>query len=111
MITVNILMTAEDRVKELKVTGHADFSEHGSDIVCSAVSALTQTALLGLVEIAELDLKYCIKEGFLSFSIPDTDELDKKLKACAIIDTMVMGLKNIEENYSPYIRLIVKKEV
>lgn len=111
MITVKILMSAQDKVRELKVTGHADFSEYGSDIVCSAVSALTQTALLGLVEIAGLDIKYCVKEGLLSFSVPCTEDRDKKLKSDAILDTMIMGLRNIEKNYSPYIRLIIKKEV
>jgi uncharacterized protein YsxB (DUF464 family) len=30
-----------------KVSGHAGYSEEGSDIVCSAVSALTQAPLLG----------------------------------------------------------------
>ncbi|MDD2481374.1 MAG: ribosomal-processing cysteine protease Prp [Lutispora sp.] len=111
MITVNILTTAEDKIKELKVNGHADFSEHGSDIVCSAVSALTQTALLGLVEVVKLDFKYCIEEGLLSFSLPHIKDGAKKLKAHAILDTMILGLRNIETNYSPYIRLIVKKEV
>lgn len=111
MITVKILYSADNRVKEFKVTGHADFSEYGSDIVCSAVSVLTQTSLLGLVEVVKLDLEYCINEGLLSFSMPQIEDIDKKLKAHAILDTMVMGLKNIEKNYSPYIRLIVKKEV
>ena len=111
MITVNILMTSKDEIKGLKVNGHADFSEHGSDIVCSAVSALTQTALLGLMEVVKLDLKYCIKEGYLSFDMPLIEDEEKKLKAYAIMDTMILGLRNIESNYSPYIRLIVKKEV
>ena len=30
-----------------KVSGHAGYSEEGSDIICSAVSALTQAPLLG----------------------------------------------------------------
>lgn len=37
----------------IKVEGHANYDEHGKDIVCSAVSAITQTALLGLLAIAE----------------------------------------------------------
>ena len=60
-------MSADDKVKELKVTGHADYSEYGSDIVCSAVSALTQTALLGLLNVAQLDIEYSINEGFKLF--------------------------------------------
>jgi len=104
-------MSADDKVKELKVTGHADYSEYGSDIVCSAVSALTQTALLGLLNVAQLDIEYSINEGFLSFSIPQIEDRDVRLKAWAIIDTMVLGLNNIAENYSPYIELVVKREV
>jgi uncharacterized protein YsxB (DUF464 family) len=111
MITVNILMSADDKVRELKVTGHADYSEYGSDIVCSAVSALTQTALLGLMNVAKLDIEDCVNEGFLSFTIPVIEDRDARLKAWAILDTMVMGLENISENYSPYVRIVVKREV
>jgi len=111
MITVNIKMSTDDKVVGLEVTGHADYSEYGSDIVCSAVSALTQTALLGLINIAKLDIEYCIDEGLLSFSIPHIEDRDARIKAWAILDTMVMGLKNISENYSPYIRIVVKREV
>lgn len=34
---------------ELKVDGHADYDEHGRDIVCAGVSAITQ-ALTGFIE-------------------------------------------------------------
>ncbi|SHJ00934.1 ribosomal-processing cysteine protease Prp [Lutispora thermophila] len=111
MITVNIFMSEDDKVIGLEVTGHADYSEFGSDIVCSAVSALTQTALLGLINVAKLDIKYCIDKGLLRFSIPHIEDRDVSLKASAIVDTMVMGLENISKNYSPYIRIVVKREV
>ncbi|HHY78210.1 MAG TPA: ribosomal-processing cysteine protease Prp [Clostridiales bacterium] len=111
MIKVKVLMSQDNRVKELKVTGHADYSEYGDDIVCSAVSALTQTALLGLLNVAQVDMKYCIKKGYLSFSIPEIEDRDKKLKAWAIMDTMIIGLKNLAKNYSPYIKIVVKREV
>ena len=41
---------AEDGVSlELLVDGHADYAEHGKDIVCAGVSAITQ-ALSGFIE-------------------------------------------------------------
>lgn len=35
------------------IEGHADYAEHGKDIVCAAVSVILQTAQLGLMSIAE----------------------------------------------------------
>ena len=35
------------------VEGHADYADHGKDIVCAAVSAILYTAQLGLVEVAD----------------------------------------------------------
>lgn len=37
----------------IKIKGHAEYAEHGKDIVCAAVSAILQTAQLGLSEIAK----------------------------------------------------------
>lgn len=35
------------------VEGHANYADHGEDIVCAAVSAILYTAQLGLVEVAD----------------------------------------------------------
>lgn len=111
MITVEIQKNLEDIIKGFTVIGHSNYGEHGSDIVCSAVSALTQTALIGLENIAKINIKYIIKDGFLSCDIPQIIDRDKMLKTCAILDTMVLGLVNIEKNYSGYIEVVIKEEV
>ena len=46
MITIKISKNA------IYIEGHADYAEHGKDIVCSAVSAVLQTAQLGLKQIS-----------------------------------------------------------
>ena len=45
-----------------KVSGHAGFAEEGSDIVCSAVSALTQAPLLGLEKHLKLNPSYVVNQ-------------------------------------------------
>ena len=45
-----------------KVSGHAGYSEEGSDIVCSAVSALTQAPLLGLEKHLKLNPSYVVNQ-------------------------------------------------
>ena len=47
MITVHY--STDGNVHELSVEGHAEYAEHGKDIVCAGVSALTQ-ALLGWID-------------------------------------------------------------
>lgn len=37
----------------IKVEGHANYAPHGQDIVCAGVSAILQTAVLGLQAIAD----------------------------------------------------------
>jgi len=39
-------------LRGFEAQGHAGFAEHGQDIVCSAVSALTQATWLGLEQVA-----------------------------------------------------------
>ncbi len=43
----------------LTVDGHAGYAKHGEDIVCSAVSALTETLIARLME---LDAKFYYKK-------------------------------------------------
>lgn len=51
MIKVRVNMESGDMLIDVK--GHAGYAPHGRDIVCAAVSAILQTAVLGLESIAE----------------------------------------------------------
>ena len=50
---IHITASLSDGHMELKAAGHANYAEHGKDVVCAAVSSIMQTALLGLQAIAE----------------------------------------------------------
>ncbi len=111
MVTVEVIILPNGDIKEFTVLGHADFGPHGKDIVCSAVSVLTQTAVLGLLRIAEADIDYKMDEGYLSCNLNnDLSEL-QSIKAQAILKTMYEGIKNIRESYSKYITILEKGEV
>jgi len=36
----------------IKSDGHANYAKHGSDIVCAGISAILETTVLGLTELA-----------------------------------------------------------
>jgi uncharacterized protein YsxB (DUF464 family) len=48
MIKIKIVRNSDQAMIGFSVTGHANTGPHGQDIVCAGVSALTQTAVLGL---------------------------------------------------------------
>jgi uncharacterized protein YsxB (DUF464 family) len=106
MIKIIIYKAQKGEIKGFKVTGHAGFNKHGKDIVCSAVSVLAQTTVLGLLKVAEVDLDYKIEEGYLMCNLKDADS-DKKRAMCeAILGTMYEGFKSIQESYIKYIDLV-----
>ena len=54
MIKIVIYKAKEGRIKGFKISGHSGYGIRGTDIVCSAVSALGQTAILGLLKVGRL---------------------------------------------------------
>lgn len=112
MVKVEIKRDKSNNIVSFKYSGHAGYGKVGEgDIVCSAVSVLAQTAVQGLKMVADIDIKYQIKDGYLSCQLPK--ELDEKqlLMGKAILETMYIGIKNIEENYKKHIDVRENEEV
>ena len=92
-----------------RAKGHTGYASSGEDIVCAAVSALTQTAYLGLAEyVGGVTAEQ--SDGELRVSLPEALSPEGQRAAELILGTMLLGLGSIEENYSDYLK-IVKKEV
>jgi uncharacterized protein YsxB (DUF464 family) len=84
----------------LDVKGHAEFSKSGSDIICAAVSVLTQTGVSALNKIAGLKLSLKQNKGELNLEF-NCDKLEKKEQEIALIilETIIIGLEEIKNNY------------
>ena len=110
MIKVIIYRAGDGQINGFKVTGHSGYDTHGKDIVCSAVSVLAQTALLGLLKVAEAEVSYKIDEGYLKCNLVSAGSERQQAICSAILETMHEGLKSIKESYIKYID-IVEEEV
>lgn len=96
-----IFQTKDNRIKGFSVTGHANTAPHGSDIVCAGVSALTQTALLGLGKHLKRDIDYKANAGDLFLNLKDEpDELTD-----AVLKTMRLGLNEIAKLYPKIVKI------
>lgn len=109
MIVVTIGKDRERNIQRISIKGHANYAKHGEDIVCSAISFLSQTTLNGLIEVLKADVDYEINdEGFLSFNINKNEHKKNTIKA--LLDTFELGIESLLEEYAEYVKL-VKEEV
>ncbi len=109
MIRVKIGKDSDGYTKTVEISGHANFAKHGQDIVCSAVSFLSQAILNGLLEILKADVSYTAnQDGYLSFRINNNEHKKETIKI--LLDTFELGIKSLEEDYSKHVKL-VKEEV
>jgi len=91
MIKVDIYRNAAGSIYRYVVTGHANTAPYGQDIVCAGVSALTQTAVLGLKQQLGREFSLTVKSGKIDVELQDPpDEM-----TAAILETMLLGLKEI----------------
>lgn len=103
MITVDLFRNEQDLITGYKVSGHAGFAAAGEDIVCGAVSVLTQTPILGLEQHLKCQPSYHVNEadGLLEVKLNNAPtELTQ-----AILATMEYGLQGVAEQYPQYVRI------
>lgn len=88
-----------------EIKGHSGSAEEGKDLVCAAVSAVSQTALMGLLKFCPSEVSYSTGDGYLKVVLSDNLPDDKRLKTEVILLTMREGLKDIAEGYPRFVKL------
>ena len=85
--------------------GHAGFFKSGKDIVCSAVSILAINTVNSIEEFTDVAVKGEVSDGHLVCDFPEG--LDDKGKL--LMDSMVLGLGQIQNDYKKNFKLDVKE--
>ena len=96
---------------QVECSGHSGYASEGEDIVCSAISSIVQTAGMGLRMYLKLNVIEDIdeKKGFYKISIPENLNSKDRHDADVILETMFLGLKDIESGYSKNLKVEVIK--
>ena len=97
-------------ITEVTCDGHTGYGVEGEDIVCSALSSIVQTAMLGVLSIAGVNMQFERRdeEGYLKFTIPN-DITEEQRKICDnILDTMFLGVADLYQGFSDFIELEVQ---
>ena len=110
MIRIEIRKKSK-RIVYFEIKGHADFKEYGQDIICSAVSAVAQMTLNGLLEVLKLkNLKYTEKEGYIFCDLEKSELSNEEYdKADILTKAMFSYLQEVSKIYEKYVNLKIRE--
>lgn len=80
--------------KGITVDGHAGYEEPGKDIVCAAVSVLTQNLIKSLNDLTMDSIEYQVIPGHIDIYFKNLSEQGKLL-----VDSFFVGVSSIIESY------------
>ena len=110
MINVNIVRDHSGFIQNFSTEGHAGFDEQGQDIVCAAVSVTAYTAVGALEDLAGIKDCHKVEDGFISCNMPLDITEEQKKTAGIILETMVIGFRQIELGYGEFLK-VMEEEV
>ena len=85
---------------QISVTGHAEAGPEGQDIVCAAVSTLTQNLISSIEELTEDKISYSISPGMVDIDYGELSEASKLL-----VDSFFLGICRIANSYPEHVRI------
>lgn len=106
MTKVTFVMDNQIKYIGFIIVGHTGYSIQGEDILCAAVSMVSQSVLTGIIHVIGADAEVSInaKEALMSMLVLDSD-VRMVEDADLLIRTMHQSLMAIESEYSKYLEV------
>ena len=108
MTTANFFRDAQG-ITGFEILGHTGYAQSGSDIVCSAVSAVAQTTVIGLKETLLLEVQVHIEDGKLSCMLPLLLAKQARVNASILLETLRLGLNDLAGQFPEHVQVIEKE--
>ena len=91
--------------------GHSGYAYAGADIVCAAVSALTQSTLNGLQNVLKAPVMFEIddRRAFIEAELTPEATEEQIAQAQLLLETLLQGLQAIQRGYPRNVRIIFKE--
>ena len=97
------------RIFKGTISGHANFAD-ANDIVCASVSSVSFAILNGIENVIGLTFGYEVRDGFLTFVMPDDMQPQQADRVGDLLDTFYLYLIELEKDYQDNIK-VSKTEV
>lgn len=92
-----IVEKQNENIIAFRMEGHSGYSEYGTDIVCSAVSALALNCVNSIEELTDdsFSIGQDEERGMLDFRLEDSSSRETQI----LLQSMVLGVTGISESY------------
>jgi len=94
------LIAVSVRQDGITVTGHAGYAQPGHDIVCAAVSILTQNLIRSIEDLTDEKIEYSISPGKADIKYGNLSE-----KSRTLVDSFFIGICTIAGEYPDHVRI------
>ena len=84
----------------ITVSGHAEYAEPGKDIVCAAISTLSQVFVASVEELTAAQIKTAQSGGYMEIVIEESTE-----RAQVLLDSFLLGCRMIADQYPDNVRV------
>ena len=112
MIRVELERNPAGKITGFRVEGHAGYKEKGEDVVCAAVSVLTQTAVISMRKLLHAEpAALQVEEGYLLCRIKDAGNSVKDREMQLILSSMALGLEETAREYGDYLELKYRESI
>ena len=103
-----IINEQSGRISSFEMTGHADYAEHGKDLVCAGASAVSFGAVNAVIALTGVtpQISQGSDGGYLKVVFPKTEKDDD---IQLIVQAMIVSLQTIEQDYGQHIKLIFNR--
>ncbi len=96
-------------IRGIKLEGHAGYAEEGEDIICAAVSALAINFYNSVETFTEDDFEGKAGQEDIQFEFSFPSDISPQSQL--LMNSLVLGLQNIEKDYGKSYIIIRFKEV
>ena len=109
--TVTFFRRSDGALIGYQAEGHTGYAHAGADIVCAAISALTQSTLNGLQNVLKAPVMFEIddRRAFIEAELTPEATEEQVQQAQLLLVTLLEGLQAIQAGYSRYVRIIFKE--
>ena len=108
MITITIFQN-HDQITGFRCLGHSGYADAGSDIICAGVSALVINTINSIDALTTSSFHLDTEEesGLIDFTFEEEADHDAQL----LVESMILGLQGIQNDYGNEFIILDFKEV
>lgn len=105
MTEVNLYKQKNGRIVKYVISGHTDFAESGSDVLCAAISTAATMTLNAILEVAKIPVGYEVRDAYIECILPESLGESDYEKCELLINSMLLALNDLKDQYEKHITI------